>query len=112
MKYYNCKNTKGFQIDGHMSEDELNFDNTFCAWEMVTGPSGTYLRVNNPVFDSPIIDLPVSLLLESWYYDDNAPIGTGNKDEPTFENGFHLCSARLDGQVIHNFNFQQHVFIM
>ena len=99
MKYYNCKNTNGFQVDGFMSEDELNFDNTFCTWEMVTGSSGTYLRVNNPIFDSPEIDLPIQDVIESWYYDNAIPIGEGDGGAPIFENGFAMCSARLDGQV-------------
>ena len=101
LTYYNCKNTQGFTVDGFMSDEELAFDNTYCNWEMVTGASGTYLRVVDAEFESPDLpDVPIELIVESWYYDNIEPIGQGDKwGEPIFENGWHMCSARSDGQV-------------
>ena len=100
MKYYNCHNKNGFDIDGKMNSDEENFDNKFCTWEMVTGDSGTFLRV----FDINInwvIDIDPKTLLESWYYDNSSPSKTkvGSGGAPLYPNGFSLCSALLDGQV-------------
>ena len=101
LTYYNCKNTQGFTVDGFMSDEELAFDNTYCNWEMVTGASGTYLRVVDAEFESPDLpDVPIEMIVESWYYDNIDPIGQGDKwGEPIFENGWHMCSARSDGQV-------------
>ena len=44
MKFYNCRNKNGFDIDGSMDQFERKFDQGFCNWEMVSGKSGTYLR--------------------------------------------------------------------
>ena len=107
MKYYNCHNKNGFDIDGQMNADEDNFNNKFCTWEMVTGDSGTFLRV----FDINInwvIDIDPKTLLESWYYDNSNPSKTkvGSGGAPLYPNGFSLCSALLDGQVCKYYIFQ------
>ena len=39
-----------------MSLEEQNFNETFSPWEMVTGPSGTFLRTINLGYD-----------LENWF---------------------------------------------
>ena len=101
LTYYNCKNTNGFTVDGYMSEEELGFDNGLCEWEMATGEAGTYLRVIDAKFESTDLpDLPIDMIVDSWYYDDIEAVGEGDKwGEPIFDNGWHMCSARIDGQV-------------
>ena len=98
MKYYNCHNKNGFDIDCHMNSDENNFNNQLCTWEMVTGDSGTFLRV----FDLNIkwlVDINPSQLLQSWYYDNSSPSKSELGSAPLYPNGFSLCSTLLDGQV-------------
>ena len=85
----------GFTIDGQMDENELNFDNKFCPWDLVTGKAGTFYRV----FDLDVSILEdASIFLESWYYDDASPVDLGDKGAPLFLNGFTMCSALTNGQ--------------
>jgi len=98
LKYYNCKNTNGFVIDGKMDDQEKEFDNGYCSWDMVTGTSGTYLRVWDPYFKLSGLDIPVEELVESWYYDDDTPTGTGDQGAPLFQNGWSMCSGLVNDQ--------------
>jgi len=45
MKFYNSNNLQGFEIDGKMSDAELNFDPKMDKWRLVTGPQGTMINV-------------------------------------------------------------------
>ena len=90
-----------------MTSNEENFNNNYCSWEMVTGESGTFVRVFDMNFDFTglIDDVSPELLLDMWYYDNATPISTfgGSQGAPKYPNGFSLCSALLDEQV---FNFK------
>ena len=103
MKYYNCRNNGGFNVDGQMSTNENNFDNSLCTWEMVTGNSGTFLRI----FDFNT-DLVPEDDFQSWYYDNSSPDTTSPPPAaaafalgaPWFPNAnFALCTGLLDQQV-------------
>jgi len=100
LKYYNSKNTQGFNIDGKMDSQEMEFDNGFAQWDMVTGNSGTYFRAWDTRFSLEGIDLPIEELVEMWYYDDDSPIGTGDRGAPEFQNGWSMCSALVNDQNI------------
>ena len=101
MKYYNCRNNGGFNVDGQMSTNENNFDNRLCTWEMVTGNSGTFLRI----FDFNFTDLDPEDDFQSWYYDNSSPDTTNSAPAaalgaPWFPNAnFALCTGLLDQQV-------------
>ena len=101
MKYYNCRNSGGFDVDGQMSTNENNFDNRLCTWEMVTGNSGTFLRI----FDFNFTDLDPEDDFQSWYYDNSSPDTTNSAPAaalgaPWFPNAnFALCTGLLDQQV-------------
>ena len=86
-----------------MTSNEENFNNNYCSWEMVTGESGTFVRVFDMNFDFTglIDDVSPELLLDMWYYDNATPISTfgGSQGAPKYPNGFSLCSALLDDQV-------------
>ena len=103
MKFFNCHNKEGFKIDGEMSQDEENFNENLCTWEMVTGESGTFLRIFDIFTDLStwVANLPPSLFLQSWYYDNATPVRdrVGSGGAPNYPNGFSLCSALLDQQV-------------
>ena len=79
-----------------MDSEEQQFDNGFCSWDMVTGKSGTYFRTWDPYFKLSGIDVPIEELVESWYYDDASPIGTGDKGAPMFQNGWTMCSGLVN----------------
>ena len=113
MKFFNCKNRKGFDIDGKMDPNELNFNNEFCPWQMVTGPSGTFLKS----FDfeqnfAPGVEK--DKIFKNWYYDngnpstkspDGVPVFIDPYFDDKFQNasiGFHMCSALQDNQVFYN----------
>ena len=96
LKYYNSKNTQGFNIDGKMDSQEMEFDNGWSEWEMVTGNSGTYFRAWETSFSLLGIDLPIEELVEMWYYDDDSPTGTGDRGAPEFQNGWSMCSALVN----------------
>ena len=99
MTFYNSRNKDGFIVDGQMTENENAFDKGFCSWEMVTGSSGSFLRVIDPLVHFQDIDFPIEMLVESWYYDDASPIGTGDRGAPLFINGWSMCSALTNNQV-------------
>ena len=44
--------------------------------------------------------ITVDQVMEGWYYDNDTPIGLGDKGAPVFENGFNLCSALTNDQNI------------
>lgn len=44
MKFYSERNTKGFIIDGKMSEDEKKADLRSSDWFLITGPQGSLLK--------------------------------------------------------------------
>ena len=112
MKFYNCHNQKGFDVDGKMDSDETNFSNKFCPWQMISGPSGTLLQSLD--FEQNFADgMEKAEILKNWYYDSGTPMGlNGHYESPLYldpyfldkfpngTNGFHLCSALLDDQVI------------
>ena len=111
MKFYNCHNREGFNIDGKMDANEMNFSNEFCPWQMVSGPSGTFLQSLD--FEQNFAEgKDKGDILKNWYYDNGTPFGLGHYESPLFldpyfldkfENGtfgFHMCSALLDNQVI------------
>ena len=115
MKFYNCHNREGFNIDGKMDANEMNFSNEFCPWQMVSGPSGTFLQSLD--FEQNFAEgQDKGDILKNWYYDNDTPLGLGHYESPLFmdpyfldkfENGtfgFHMCSALLDNQVIIYFN--------
>ena len=116
MKYYNCKNREGFNIDGKMDDKELSFIDDFCPWSMVTGPSGTLLQSFD--FEQNFaIGVDKGDVFKSWYYDNGKPLhvdgiplhvdGAPVFSDPAYfsdkfqnaTNGFHLCSALQDSQV-------------
>ena len=78
LTFYNCKNKKGFDVSGQMDENEKNFDKNFCDWEMVTGPSGTYLRTIGFDLAYHLPSEDPGLFLESWYYDNANPVLPGS----------------------------------
>lgn len=90
---------QGFAVDGNMSPMEANFNETFSPWEMVQGPSGTYLRIIDLDYDLENW-FGVDSFMRSWYYDNSKPIGSGDFGAPQHPNGWSLCSATLDGQVM------------
>ena len=103
MKFFNCNNREGFDIDGTMDINEINFDNNLCKWQMVSGPSGTLLQS----FDFEQ-DFDTSLengdIMKNWYFDMSTPLPgvAGHLKAPVYPyapNGFHLCSKLLDNQV-------------
>ena len=112
MKFYNCHNREGFNIDGKMDANEMNFSNEFCPWQMVSGPSGTFLQSLD--FEQNFAEgQNKGDILKNWYYDNDTPLGlVGSYESPLFldpyfldkfENGtfgFHMCTALLDNQVI------------
>ena len=111
MKFYNCHNREGFNIDGKMDANEMNFSNEFCPWQMVSGPSGTFLQSLD--FEQNFAEgQDKGDILKNWYYDNDTPFDLGHYESPLFmdpyfldkfENGtfgFHMCSALLDNQVI------------
>ena len=71
---------------------------------MVTGESGTFVRVFDMNFDFTglIDDVSPELLLDMWYYDNATPLSafSGSQGAPKYPNGFSLCSALLDEQVL------------
>ena len=73
MKFFNCNNREGFDIDGTMDINEINFDNNLCKWQMVSGPSGTFLQS----FDFEQ-DFDTSLengdIMKNWYFDMSTPL--------------------------------------
>ena len=87
-----------------MNSEEENFNNEFCTWEMVTGESGTFIRVFDLTMDLSNwnVHLKPKDLLEMWYYDNASPQSQkgGSEGAPHFPNGFSLCSALLDQQVV------------
>ena len=104
MKFFNCNNREGFDIDGTMDINEINFDNNLCKWQMVSGPSGTLLQS----FDFEQ-DFDTSLengdIMKNWYFDMSTPLPgvAGHLNAPVYPyapNGFHLCSKLLDNQVL------------
>ena len=98
MKYYNCQNKQGFNIDGRMDIFEENFDESFCNWEMVSGKSGTYLRAIN--LDHDLEDwFGPDLFMRSWYYDNSFAYDVDDFGAPIYPNGFALCSSTLNNQV-------------
>lgn len=104
-------------MDGKNDEAEENFDKKFCPWEMVSGPSGTYLRTIDVEHDLGAWfgqdDIAPDQFMRSWFYDSAIPIGIGDEGAPEHPNKWSLCSARLDHQVKlcsflhcqHNMNF-------
>merc|ERR1712156_1299504 len=100
LKYYNCKNTQGFEIDGKMDNQENEFDNGYCFWDMVTGSSGPYFRAWDTHFQLRGEDFAIEDLLETWYYDDDTPIWFGDKGAPLFQNGWSMCSGLVNDQNI------------
>ena len=113
MKFFNCKNRKGFDIDGKMDPNELNFNNEFCPWQMVTGPSGTFLKSFD--FEQNFAtEVEKDKVFKNWYYDNGNPSTKSPDGVPVFidpyfndkfqnaSNGFHLCSALQDNQVFYN----------
>ena len=97
MKYYNCKNTHGFDIDGKMDEQENGFDKGYCLWDMVTGSSGTYFRTWDPHFKLADLDIPIEEVIEPWYYDDDTPDHYNNRTgAPVFQNGWNMCSGLVN----------------
>ena len=98
MKFYNCRNKNGFDIDGSMDQFERKFDEGFCNWEMVSGKSGTYLRTIDLRHDLEKWFGPESFM-RSWYYDNSLPIDFDDFGAPVYPNDFALCSATLDNQV-------------
>ena len=116
MKFYNCHNHEGFDIDGVMDEKELKFTSDFCQWQMVSGPSGTLLQSLD--FEQNMFGgLDKGEIFKNWYYDNGTPFapGLGSAGAPLFldpylvslfpngTNGFHMCSALLDNQVTYMF---------
>ena len=100
MKYYNCKNTNGFDIDGKMDDQEKGFDKGYCSWDMVTGSSGTYFRTWDTYFKLAYSDFQIEELLETWYYDDDTPDHYNDKTgAPVFQNGWNMCSALVDVNI-------------
>ena len=100
MKFFNCRNKMGFDVNGKMDEFEDQFDEGYCNWEMVTGKSGTYLRTIDLKHDLDDWFGPESFM-RSWYYDNSKPIDVDDFGGPIYPNGFALCSATLDNQVNH-----------
>ena len=107
MKFFNCNNREGFDIDGTMDINEISFDNNLCKWQMVSGPSGTLLQS----FDFEQ-DFDTSLengdIMKNWYFDMSTPLPgvPGHLNAPVYPyapNGFHLCSNLLDNQVLLSF---------
>lgn len=96
LKFYNCKNTVGFDIDGKMDNQENEFDNGYCSWDMVTGRSGTYFRAWDTHFKISGADVAIEKFIEPWYYDDDTPTGTGDKGAPLFQNGWSMCSGLVN----------------
>ena len=83
-----------------MDSEEEQFDNGYCSWDMVTGNSGTYFRTWDPSFTLLGLDLPIEELMESWYYDDDSPTGTGANGAPLFQNGWSMCSGLVNVGVL------------
>lgn len=104
LKFYNCRNMEGFDVDAwSMDSNEDAFDNTFCPWQLVTGPSGSYLRAINVEHDLETFFGPGAEDLEdvvsAWYYDNDSPSGVGSYGAPEFSNGWSMCSAATTGQT-------------
>ena len=93
---------QGLTIDGNIDPHETD---PFCYWDMVTGPSGTFLRTIDITHD--LLDwahhpnLPIENFMMNWYYDNDTPLSDdgGNEDTPLYPNGWSLCSARINNQV-------------
>ena len=101
LKYYNCKNTIGFEIDGKMDDQENEFDKGYCSWDMVTGSSGTYFRTWDPYFKLADLDIPIEEFVEPWYYDDDTPDHFNNKSgAPVLQNGWNMCSGLVNVNFI------------
>lgn len=108
MTYYNCHNTEGFQVDGNMTQPEMNYNDTFCHWEVMQGEVGTYLRtieLHQNYFDwTHKVDYDPVNFLRHWWYDNNDYNRMSHGDDPlervpVYENGMHLCSYRLNNDV-------------
>jgi hypothetical protein len=103
LTFYDCNNTKGFSVNGSMDSNEENFKNEYCPWQMVTGPSGTFLKTIH--FLSELLGESLGYenndpanFLKSWYYDNAIPnnFSSGNPKHP---NGWIMCSASVNNQV-------------
>lgn len=98
------------------SEEENNFDQRYCPWEMVTGASGTFLRVIDVVHDLGdwfgYEDINANDFMRSWYYDNAIPSSLGDSGAPEHPNKWSLCSATVDNQVIKSIFFSDFVAIL
>ena len=103
MKFFNCNNRNGFDIDGTMDLNEANFNNDLCNWQMVSGPSGTLLQSFD--FQQDFTDKTNGEIMKNWYFDMATP---GVPSDPTFGApvyttvppvGFYLCSFLQNSQV-------------
>ncbi len=62
-KIYNSKNLQGLLVDGKMDENDLNFDNSFDDWRLITGEFGTYMNRTIPSADvKKYVDIKMDLI--------------------------------------------------
>ena len=106
LTYYNCYHNTfalGITIDG--VDDGPQTNDTFCHWEAVSGPVGTFIRtidIDHNLFDHPEYDDDV--FFEHFYFDNATPddVNGGSHGSPVYTykgKEFDLCGQITSKQV-------------
>ena len=98
MKFFNCHNTEGFNIDGKL---DVNFANDFCPWQMASGSSGTLLQTLDVEQDIHPGEGPEAIF-ENWFYDNESPTLTHPDGFPIYpydDSILSICSTLQNGQT-------------